>query len=119
MMEGITVIWYFSSFLVLIIFFIIIACSDSNCGRRSSQSSTTTSNSNKTVAPRITPPLTPAPSYSEFAPPNYDSVITRQCTGSPKTPEIYIISVNEKLQPEIVSSASTVVIPDTSRESSI
>lgn len=117
MMEGLTVIWYFSTFMVLVIFFIIIACSDSNCGRRSNQSSTSTSNSNKTVAQRITPPLTPAPSYSKFAPPSYDSVITTQCTGATKTPEIYVISVNEKLTPQIV--VSNTIITDTSRESSI
>lgn len=74
-MDILTVVWYFSTFLVLVAFFAIMACSDSHCGR-----------TRKPEVPVLTPPPTPAPSYREFAPPSYESV----------TNGIFIISVDEK-----------------------
>ncbi len=74
-MDILTVVWYFSTFLVLVAFFAVMACSDSHCGR-----------TRKPEIPAITPPPTPAPSYREFAPPSYDSVANG----------IFIISLDEK-----------------------
>lgn len=78
-MDILTVVWYFSTFLVLVAFFAVMACSDSHCGR-----------TRKPEVPTLTPPPTPAPSYREFAPPSYDTVMNSLKDG------IFIISLNEK-----------------------
>lgn len=81
-MDILTVVWYFSTFLVLVAFFAVMACSDSHCGR-----------TRKPEVPAMTPPPTPAPSYREFAPPSYDSVANG----------IFIISIDEKTNIETSS----------------
>lgn len=67
-MDLITIIWYFSTFLLLILFFIVMVCSDNVCNRR---------RQNKPEDIAITAPPTPAPSYREFAPPGYDTVMKK------------------------------------------
>lgn len=66
-MDLITIIWYFSTFLLLILFFVVMVCSDNVCNRRQ----------NKPEDIAITAPPTPAPSYREFAPPGYDTVMKK------------------------------------------
>uniref|UniRef100_A0A1B0CIY9 Putative conserved plasma membrane protein n=1 Tax=Lutzomyia longipalpis TaxID=7200 RepID=A0A1B0CIY9_LUTLO len=65
-MDTITIIWYLSTFVALVAFFVVMACSDNYCGRP-----------RKPEEPPTTAPPTPAPSYREFAPPSYDSVMKR------------------------------------------
>lgn len=89
-MDILTVVWYFSTFLVLVAFFAVMACSDSHCGR-----------TRKPEVPAITPPPTPAPSYREFAPPSYDSVADG----------IFIISIDEKSNFETSSDIITAPPP--------
>lgn len=81
-MDLITIIWYFSTFLALVAFFVVMACSDNSCGRQ-----------RKPENPVITPPPTPAPSYREFAPPSYDTVMKK---NREERPSVFIITVNEK-----------------------
>ena len=72
-MEGFTAIWYFTTFMVLVFFFILIACYDSHCLRRRRGASTAEDvKENDRVVPS-----SPAPSYSQFAPPAYDSVLPK------------------------------------------
>ncbi|KAL5289262.1 hypothetical protein ACFFRR_009430 [Megaselia abdita] len=66
-MDVITVIWYVSTFVALGAFFFLMACSDRKCGRPDPATEQA-----DTVP---LPPPTPAPSYSEFAPPSYESVV--------------------------------------------
>lgn len=66
-MDVITIIWYVSTFVALGAFFFLMACSDKRCGRGEASTEQT-----DTVQ---LPPPTPAPSYSEFAPPSYESVV--------------------------------------------
>lgn len=66
-MDVITIVWYFSTFIALVAFFVVMVCSDKYCTR-------TRSKPEETV---ITAPATPAPSYREFAPPSYDSVMKK------------------------------------------
>lgn len=67
-MDVITIIWYFSTFLLLILFFVVMVCSDNVCNRRR--------RAKPEEAPVESPP-TPAPSYREFAPPGYDTVMQK------------------------------------------
>lgn len=65
-MDIITIVWYVATFLALAAFFLLMACSDRRC----------TENRGNVLhheAP-IAPP-TPSPSYSEFAPPSYETVV--------------------------------------------
>lgn len=82
-MDIITVIWYLSTFLALAAFFFLMACSDRRCNRSAMQ--------NQDQA--IPPPPTPAPSYSEFAPPSYESVI-KQATAAGG---IFVVPVDHKI----------------------
>lgn len=66
-MDVITIVWYFSTFIALVAFFVVMVCSDKYCTRQST----------KPEEPTITAPATPAPSYREFAPPSYDSVMNK------------------------------------------
>lgn len=66
-MDVITIIWYFSTFVALIAFFVVMACSDNYCGREAEKPEETA----------VTAPPTPAPSYREFAPPSYESVMKK------------------------------------------
>lgn len=66
-MDVITIIWYFSTFIALIAFFVVMVCSDKYCGR----------STEKPEDSAISAPATPAPSYREFAPPSYDSVMRK------------------------------------------
>ncbi|KAL7736929.1 hypothetical protein ACLKA6_008797 [Drosophila palustris] len=68
-MDVITIIWYVATFLALAAFFMLMACSDRRC--RARQSSATPTEQQRA-------PPTPSPSYSEFAPPSYDTVIKMQ-----------------------------------------
>ncbi|XP_011205487.1 uncharacterized protein LOC105227696 isoform X1 [Bactrocera dorsalis] len=68
-MDIITIVWYVATFLALAAFFLLMACSDRRC--------TETRGSVLRNETPIAPP-TPSPSYSEFAPPSYDSVIKMQ-----------------------------------------
>lgn len=66
-MDVITIIWYFSTFLLLILFFVVMVCSDNVCNRQEV----------KPEEPPVESPPTPAPSYREFAPPGYDTVMKK------------------------------------------
>lgn len=72
-MDVITIVWYVATFLALAAFFMLMACSDRRCrdmrGRQAGNG-----NANETQRA----PPTPSPSYSEFAPPSYDTVIKMQ-----------------------------------------
>lgn len=66
-MDVITIVWYFSTFIALVAFFVVMVCSDKYCTRSSA----------KPEEAVTTAPATPAPSYREFAPPSYDSVMKK------------------------------------------
>lgn len=66
-MDVITIVWYFSTFIALVAFFVVMVCSDKYCTRTRT----------KPEEEVITAPATPAPSYREFAPPSYDSVMKK------------------------------------------
>ncbi|XP_036330548.1 uncharacterized protein LOC118742517 isoform X2 [Rhagoletis pomonella] len=68
-MDIITIVWYVATFLALAAFFLLMACSDRRC----------TENRGNVLdnETQIAPP-TPSPSYSEFAPPSYETVIKMQ-----------------------------------------
>ncbi|XP_032590334.1 uncharacterized protein LOC6559571 isoform X2 [Drosophila grimshawi] len=71
-MDVITIVWYVATFLALAAFFMLMACSDRRCrGMRVRRA-----NPMQNEAQRAPP--TPSPSYSEFAPPSYDTVIKMQ-----------------------------------------
>lgn len=70
-MDIITIVWYVATFLALAAFFLLMACSDRRC-------SDTQRNANVNSNEAPIPPPTPTPSYSEFAPPSYDSVMKMQ-----------------------------------------
>ncbi|XP_073845571.1 uncharacterized protein isoform X2 [Musca autumnalis] len=107
-MDIITIVWYVATFLALAAFFLLMACSDRRCADSSRNPQ---SNTNETPIP----PPTPSPSYSEFAPPSYDSVMKLQHANktsifvipfpmdqspkdnnqSPSTPTINVYTINE------------------------
>lgn len=66
-MDVITIVWYVSTFVALAAFFFLMACSDRKCGRPDPAA--------EQADTLPLPPPTPAPSYSEFAPPSYESVV--------------------------------------------
>lgn len=78
-MDLLSLIWYLTTLLALIGFFVVMACTENTCGRRSGQ---------KPEDLRSRPP-TPAPSYRNFAPPSYDSVMKKYKS------RIYIVPVHE------------------------
>ncbi|XP_053674969.1 uncharacterized protein LOC128725264 [Anopheles nili] len=63
-MDVITLIWYLATFFALIAFFLVMACADRHRCR-----------SRKPATEDRTAPPTPAPSYRQFAPPTYDSLV--------------------------------------------
>ncbi|XP_017461937.1 PREDICTED: uncharacterized protein LOC108355283, partial [Rhagoletis zephyria] len=68
-MDIITIVWYVATFLALAAFFLLMACSDRRC----------TENRSNVLDNEIQiAPPTPSPSYSEFAPPSYETVIKMQ-----------------------------------------
>jgi hypothetical protein len=73
-MDLITIVWYFSTFFALIAFFIYMACAD-KCHRRK-----------PAVVAR---PVTPAPSYKNFAPPSYDTAIKKM-----KSTRVFIVPIH-------------------------
>ncbi|XP_067631684.1 uncharacterized protein [Eurosta solidaginis] len=69
-MDIITIVWYVATFLALAAFFLLMACSDRRCSENRGNAF---ENDTTTAAPP-----TPSPSYSEFAPPSYETVIKMQ-----------------------------------------
>lgn len=72
-MDVITIVWYVATFLALAAFFMLMACSDRRCRDMRGRQAGSGSSSEVQRAPP-----TPSPSYSEFAPPSYDTVIKMQ-----------------------------------------
>lgn len=102
-MEIQTIIWYFFSLLIIISGFVAMACwSNVRCWRQHGGDQQATSNENGEVKPptiRPTPPLTPAPSYSEFAPPTYESAVSAALPQQQQQQQplnIFVISIDEK-----------------------
>ncbi|CAO1427490.1 unnamed protein product [Diamesa serratosioi] len=67
-MDVVTMIWYLTTFSALVGFFIVMACTENSCGRRAEVKPTENT--------RTSPP-TPSPSYKQFAPPSYDTVMNK------------------------------------------
>lgn len=88
-MDLITIIWYFSTFFLLILFFVVMVCSDNICNRR---------RQNKPEDIAISAPPTPAPSYREFAPPGYDSVMKKYKN------RIFIVPMENSSEPGLFST---------------
>ncbi|KAH8301546.1 hypothetical protein KR059_005630, partial [Drosophila kikkawai] len=86
-MDVITIVWYVATFLALAAFFMLMACSDRRCRdmRRRPTGGQSTEG--------LRAPPTPSPSYSEFAPPSYDTVIKMQHAA--KT-SVFVIPFNNK-----------------------
>ncbi|XP_064543704.1 uncharacterized protein LOC135432127 isoform X2 [Drosophila montana] len=98
-MDVITIVWYVATFLALAAFFMLMACSDRRCrDMRSRQANATPSETQRA-------PPTPSPSYSEFAPPSYDTVIKMQHAA--KT-SIFVIPFNSENKGNDESNASPV-----------
>lgn len=79
-MDSLTIIWYLTTFIALLGFFIVMACTENSCARR--QSAKPTENNLK--------PPSPCPSYKQFAPPSYDTVMKKY-----KNPRVFIVPVHE------------------------
>lgn len=99
-MEGLSILWYFCTLAVLLVFFIVIACSPNlSCRiRLRPEDEMQQAAADKRRRRRPTPPQTPAPSYSEFAPPNYE-------TATANRPNIFVICIDEK--PAVLDKAPT------------
>ncbi|XP_034479261.1 uncharacterized protein LOC117785395 isoform X2 [Drosophila innubila] len=95
-MDVITIVWYVATFLALAAFFMLMACSDRRC--RSRPTSATPTEQQRA-------PPTPSPSYSEFAPPSYDTVIKMQHAA--KT-SIFVIPFNNENKTNDDSNTSPV-----------
>lgn len=80
-MDAITIVWYVSTFLALVAFFSLMACSDRKCGRRAMDQS----NDDQLQAPP-----SPAPSYSKFAPPSYETVFKKPFSS---TATVFVVQV--------------------------
>lgn len=91
-MDVITIVWYFSTFIALVAFFVVMVCSDKYCTRSAA----------KPEEAVITSPPTPAPSYREFAPPSYDSVMKKH-----KSRVFIIPMLNESGELKVPSSEET------------
>lgn len=66
-MDSLTLIWYLTTFTCLLGFFVVMACTEKSChGSRESKPQETG-----------TCPPTPCPSYKNFAPPSYESVMDK------------------------------------------
>uniref|UniRef100_A0A182QCC6 Uncharacterized protein n=1 Tax=Anopheles farauti TaxID=69004 RepID=A0A182QCC6_9DIPT len=81
-MDAITLIWYLATFIALISFFLVMACADRNRCRN-----------NKPSAEQLTAPPTPAPSYRQFAPPSYDTLVFEKDNDS-----IFIIPYDTRIE---------------------
>lgn len=64
-MDSLTIIWYLTTFTCLLGFFVVMACTEKSCHR---------SRESKPQETGSCPP-TPCPSYKNFAPPSYESVM--------------------------------------------
>ncbi|KAH8271596.1 hypothetical protein KR018_010393, partial [Drosophila ironensis] len=106
-MDVITIVWYVATFLALAAFFMLMACSDRRCRniRRRPAGGPSTEG--------LRAPPTPSPSYSEFAPPSYDTVIKMQHAAKPS---VFVIPFESKgsdatppsLPPAVACSVITV-----------
>lgn len=88
-MESLTTAWYTLAFLSLVSLFIVIACYEAHCATRNTIYDRRRRRNNNQIqigADYNEKPVSPAPSYSKFAPPSYESVVART--------EIFIISEN-------------------------
>ncbi|XP_022226460.1 uncharacterized protein LOC111076796 [Drosophila obscura] len=90
-MDVITIVWYVATFLALAAFFMLMACSDRRCRNMRRHHSGAAAQSDG-----IRAPPTPSPSYSEFAPPSYDTVIKMQHAA--KT-SVFVIPFNKASEP--------------------
>ncbi|XP_055380019.1 uncharacterized protein LOC129611096 [Condylostylus longicornis] len=90
-MDIITIVWYTSTFLALAAFFFLMACSDRRCGRHHDQNSLYNRNRHNSTQC----PPSPAPSYREFAPPSYESVIKKAIYVIPIENNIKLVSEKE------------------------
>src|SRR5690349_23375627 len=98
-MDSLTIIWYLTTFTALLGFFIVMACTEKSCNRGRVA---------KPVETRTSPP-TPCPSYKNFAPPSYDSVMQKY-----QNQRIFIVPVHDSnsisADNEMQNHASTVRI---------
>lgn len=87
-MAELTTTWYTLSFLALVCIFILIGCYEAHCATRNTiyDRRRRRRNNERHLQVADLKPSSPAPSYSKFAPPSYESV-TRKT-------EIFIISEN-------------------------
>lgn len=99
-MESLTIAWYALTILIVVIFLVIIIFTKSKCVTRPPQRS---ADPVKPLPSRQPAPLTPAPAYSEFAPPSYDEVVRQYVPKNASssstpigTPSIFVITLNEK-----------------------
>ncbi|XP_058125695.1 uncharacterized protein LOC131281230 [Anopheles ziemanni] len=83
-MDAITIVWYLATLIALVAFFLVMACADRNRCR-----------SRKPAQEELTPPPTPAPSYRQFAPPNYDTLVFEKDNDS-----IFIIPYDARIESE-------------------
>lgn len=79
-MDSLTIIWYLTTFTALLGFFIVMACTEKSCSR---------AQDSKPPETRTCPP-TPCPSYKNFAPPSYDTVMRKY-----KSERVFIVPVHE------------------------
>lgn len=78
-MDSLTIIWYLTTFTALLGFFVVMACTEKSCNRGRAA---------KPEEIRTCPP-TPCPSYKNFAPPSYETVLQKYPN------QIYIVPVHE------------------------
>lgn len=99
-MDSLTIIWYLTTFIALLGFFIVMACTENSCARRQSR---------KPAENNLKPP-SPCPSYKNFAPPSYDTVMKKY-----KNPRVFIVPVHENNsffnQTSPTSSPTSLTIP--------
>lgn len=79
-MDSLTIIWYLTTFTALFGFFVVMACTEKACTR---------ARGSKPPETRTCPP-TPCPSYKNFAPPSYDTVMKKL-----KNERVFIVPVHE------------------------
>lgn len=84
-MENLATLWYTLSFFALVMIFILVACYEAHCATRNTiYDRRRRRRINEIHLPIPIKPISPSPSYSQFAPPSYDTVIRKT--------EIFIIS---------------------------
>lgn len=79
-MDSLTLIWYLTTFTALLGFFVVMACTEKSCARGRDA---------KPPEARTCPP-TPCPSYKNFAPPSYDTVMKKY-----KNQRVFIVPVHD------------------------